>query len=89
MLCHHFFVGGYDMLAERDALEDVVERGLLAADDLHDDVHIGIVQDVIGVSCERAIGQACGPLLAEVAHKRALQLQRRACQFRQQRGFVT
>ena len=90
VLCHHLFVSGYDMLSERDALEDVVERGLLAADDLYDDVHIWIVQDVIGVGRERAIGQVCGTLPAEVSHKRALQRSAaRQCQLRQQRGFVT
>ena len=77
------------MLAERDALEDVVERGLLAADDLHDDVHIGIVQDVIGVSCERAIGQACGPLPAEVAHSAPCTFSGAPANFASSADFVT
>ena len=62
MLRHDFLVGGYDMLAERYALEDVVERGLLAAHDLDDDVHIGVVEDVVGAGGERAVWQACGAL---------------------------
>ena len=88
VLCHDLFVRGYHMLAERYALEDVVERGLLAAHDFHDDVHRRVVKDIIGAGGERAVGQRRRALSAHVAHERALQRYGRAYHLRQLRALV-
>ena len=78
MLCHDFLVGGNDVLAERYALEDVVECGLLAAHDLYDDVHIWVVENIVSACGERVVGKVDGALPAEVSHERAFQRYRSA-----------
>ena len=56
-LRHNLFVGGNDVLAKRYGFQDVVQRGLFAAHNLYDDVHIGVVENVVGVGGENAVGQ--------------------------------
>ena len=50
-------------------------RRLLTADDLDDDVDLGVVQDGSGVSGQEGAVQGDGALLAEIAHQYARQLQ--------------
>ena len=69
MLGHDLFVGRYDVLAERDGLQDAVEGRIVTAHDLDYDVDLGIVENVGDVVGQKAPRKLKGAVLGQVSHQ--------------------
>ena len=57
MACNHRFVGGHHGLAVGDGLKDQAAGRFNASDDLHHDVHIGVVDHLVWIGGEYGIGE--------------------------------
>ena len=73
MAGHDLLVGGRQVFTQLDAPDDVVERGVLTAHRLDDDVNVGVVDDGLDIGRDqisRDIERAC---LAWVSQQDPLQ----------------
>ncbi len=75
MLCQQGFVGGDDMFAVGQRVQDGLFRVVGAADDFHDDLNAWVFEDVTQVGGQDAGGQGNSAWLGGILHDDAAQLQ--------------